>query len=256
MGRNIFILKSLKSHVNVSFEVKRIYSSAYHEGMQGRWGVTSLILNFNTWWMSVVNLTPHLLYPRGYAPQYHCWGGQIGRRVNLDVLEQRKFSCPCWDSNPGSSSPYPSCYADYTILAPEMYFGGGWSKEAEYCTSSCMATIHDINQLSLVLVLSGLDREEISSFLSVGVTNRMWSLLQLGMYTLSVITEISPDQFLPHVSSLAVLFSNMLNSVQDLSSPLAYYTVLTMIHFVPLAEGDQSVSCISCTICKVDGVHK
>lgn len=76
------------------------------------------------------------------------------------------------------------------------------------------------------------------------------------MYTLSVITEISPDQFLPHVSSLTVLFSNMLNSVQDLSSPLAYYTVLTMIHFVPLVEGDQSVSCISCTICKVHGVHK
>lgn len=76
------------------------------------------------------------------------------------------------------------------------------------------------------------------------------------MYTLSVITEISPDQFLPHISSLAVLFSNVLNSVQDLSSPLAYYTVLTMIHFVPLVEGNQSVSCISCTICKVHGVHK
>jgi hypothetical protein len=76
------------------------------------------------------------------------------------------------------------------------------------------------------------------------------------MYTLSVITEISPDQFLPHVASMAVLFSNILNSVQDLSSPLAYYTVLTMIHFVPLIEGDQSVSCISCTMCKVHGVQK
>lgn len=110
--------------------------------------------------------------------------------------------------------------------------------------------------LSLVLILSGLDEEEVSLFLSVGVTNRMRSLLQLGMYTLSVVTEISPDQFLPHVASMAVLFSNMLNSVQDLSSPLAYYTVLTMIHFVPLVEGDQSVSCISCTICKVHGVYK
>jgi len=76
------------------------------------------------------------------------------------------------------------------------------------------------------------------------------------MYTLNVITEISPDQFLPHASSLAVLFSNMLNSVQDLGSPLAYYTVLTMIHFVPLVEKHQSVSCISCTICKVHGIHK
>ncbi|KAJ9579600.1 hypothetical protein L9F63_004785, partial [Diploptera punctata] len=63
----------------------------------------------------------------------------------------------------------------------------------------------------------------------------------LGMYTLSVITEVSPDQFLPHSSSMAFLFSNMLNSLQDCSSPLAYYTVITMIHFVPLAEGDQGL---------------
>lgn len=64
---------------------------------------------------------------------------------------------------------------------------------------------------------------------------------ELGMYTLSVITEVSPDQFLPHASSIAFLFSNMLNSVQDLGSSLAYYTVITMIHFVPLAEGDQGL---------------
>ncbi|XP_069698314.1 importin-4-like [Periplaneta americana] len=65
---------------------------------------------------------------------------------------------------------------------------------------------------------------------------------ELGMYTLNVITEISPDQFLPHAPSMAFLFSSMLNSVQDLSSPLAYYTILTMIHFVPLAEGDQGLA--------------
>ena len=62
------------------------------------------------------------------------------------------------------------------------------------------------------------------------------------MYTLSVITEVSPDQFLNHAQSMAFLFSNILNSVQDLGSPLAYYTIITMIHFVPLAEGDQGVS--------------
>lgn len=68
------------------------------------------------------------------------------------------------------------------------------------------------------------------------------------MYTLSVITEVSPDQFLPYVTSVVFLFSNMLNSVQDLSSPLAFYTVLTMKHIVPLAGGDQQVSCTSYTI--------
>lgn len=144
MGRNIFILKL---HASVRFEVKRIYSSTYHEGIQGRWGVASLILNLNTRWMLVVNLTPSPLYSWGYAPQYHCRGGRIGPRVNLDILEQRKIPCPCWDSDPGSSSPYPSHCADYNILAPEMCFGGGWSKEAEYCTSSCMTTISDTGHL-------------------------------------------------------------------------------------------------------------
>lgn len=62
------------------------------------------------------------------------------------------------------------------------------------------------------------------------------------MYTLSVISEVSPDQFLPHAQSMGVLFSNVLNSVQDLGSRLAYYTVLTMNHFVPLAVVDQAVN--------------
>ncbi|XP_021926547.1 importin-4-like isoform X1 [Zootermopsis nevadensis] len=62
---------------------------------------------------------------------------------------------------------------------------------------------------------------------------------ELGMYTMSVITDISPDQFLPFISSVAFLFSNVINSLQDPGSALGYYTVLTMIHFVPLAERDQ-----------------
>lgn len=65
---------------------------------------------------------------------------------------------------------------------------------------------------------------------------------------MSVITDISPDQFLPFISSVAFLFSNVINSLQDPGSALGYYTVLTMIHFVPLAERDQRVSHISYTI--------
>lgn len=82
---------------------------------------------------------------------------------------------------------------------------------------------------------------EVLQFLQQLTSSDNLSEKELGMYTLNVITEISPDQFVPHVSSLAALFSNMLNSVQDLSSPLAYYTVLTMIHFVPLVERHQSL---------------
>jgi hypothetical protein len=62
------------------------------------------------------------------------------------------------------------------------------------------------------------------------------------MYTLNVISEVSPDHFLPHIQSMVFLFSNTLNSVEDLGSPLAYYTILTMDHFIPVAAGDQAVN--------------
>nr|CAD7413427.1 unnamed protein product [Timema cristinae] len=65
---------------------------------------------------------------------------------------------------------------------------------------------------------------------------------QLGMYTLSMITEISSDQFLPHASSLVYMLANTLNQLENLSSPLSYYTLLTMIHIVPLVEGDQALA--------------
>ncbi|KAJ8865995.1 hypothetical protein PR048_033519 [Dryococelus australis] len=64
-------------------------------------------------------------------------------------------------------------------------------------------------------------------------------LCQLGMYTLSVITELSADQFLPHASSLVCLLGNTLNQLQNLACPLSYYTLLTMVHLIPLLEADQ-----------------
>jgi hypothetical protein len=41
---------------------------------------------------------------------------------------------------------------------------------------------------------------------------------------------------------MAILFVNVLNSVEDHGSPLAYYTVSTMINLVPFIGGDQVVS--------------
>jgi len=35
------------------------------------------------------------------------WEGWVGSRGDLDVFEETEASCPCGDSNPGSSSPYP-----------------------------------------------------------------------------------------------------------------------------------------------------
>ncbi|XP_067002902.2 importin-4 [Anabrus simplex] len=82
---------------------------------------------------------------------------------------------------------------------------------------------------------------EVLQFIQQLCTSESIPDKELGMYTLSVITEVSPDQFLPHVQSVVYLFANTLNSAQDLGSPLVYYTLLTMIHFVPLIEGDQAM---------------
>lgn len=66
-------------------------------------------------------------------------------------------------------------------------------------------------------------------------------LLQLGTYTLSIMTEIAPDAYLSHVGSLAVLLAQTLNSLQDLGNPVAYYVLKIMQNLVPLVEGDQMV---------------
>jgi hypothetical protein len=39
------------------------------------------------------------------TPITHWIGGWVGPRASLDILEKRKISCPCWDSNPRSTSP-------------------------------------------------------------------------------------------------------------------------------------------------------
>ena len=49
------------------------------------------------------------------ATRTHWIGGWVGPRSSLDVLEERKISCPCWELNPRSSTPY---YINYTTPPP------------------------------------------------------------------------------------------------------------------------------------------
>jgi hypothetical protein len=53
-----------------------------------------------------------LTLPQGRTPLTIKTGGCIGPRASLDDLEKRKISCLCQDSNPKSSSPYPSHYTN------------------------------------------------------------------------------------------------------------------------------------------------
>nr|CAD7264449.1 unnamed protein product [Timema shepardi] len=83
---------------------------------------------------------------------------------------------------------------------------------------------------------------EVLQFIQQMINSDNMTDKELGMYTLSMITEISSDQFLPHASSLVYMLANTLNQLENLSSPLSYYTLLTMIHIVPLVEGDQALA--------------
>jgi hypothetical protein len=41
------------------------------------------------------------------APDVHCVGGWAGLRTSLGVVENRKMSCTCQESNPNSSTVQP-----------------------------------------------------------------------------------------------------------------------------------------------------
>ncbi|XP_063239917.1 importin-4-like [Bacillus rossius redtenbacheri] len=64
---------------------------------------------------------------------------------------------------------------------------------------------------------------------------------ELGMYTLSVITEVSADQFLPHAPQLVCALGATLGRLQSPACPLGYHALLTMVHLVPLLESDQKL---------------
>ncbi|KAJ8956967.1 hypothetical protein NQ314_006627, partial [Rhamnusium bicolor] len=62
---------------------------------------------------------------------------------------------------------------------------------------------------------------------------------ELGMYTLSIMTEISQSSYIVHAESFAILFTNILNNITELKTNLAYYTVTTMKNLVPVIGGHQ-----------------
>ncbi|XP_018577628.1 importin-4 [Anoplophora glabripennis] len=64
---------------------------------------------------------------------------------------------------------------------------------------------------------------------------------ELGMYTLSIMTEMSQSSYIVHAESFAVLFTNTLNNITELNSNLAYYTVTTMKNLVPVIGGHQQM---------------
>ncbi|XP_017888011.1 importin-4-like [Ceratina calcarata] len=80
---------------------------------------------------------------------------------------------------------------------------------------------------------------EVLQFVQHLVTSENLADKELGIYTLSIMTDIAPDAYHEHAASLAVLLGQTLNSLQDLGSPIAYYILRTMQNLVPLVKGNQ-----------------
>jgi hypothetical protein len=82
--------------------------------------ISPLMLHLSTRWRYVVSLICWLLTPRKRATGTHWKRGWVSSRAGLDTLEKTWISCPCQDSNPVLSSPWPSYYTDYAILASSV----------------------------------------------------------------------------------------------------------------------------------------
>ncbi|ENN75169.1 hypothetical protein YQE_08282, partial [Dendroctonus ponderosae] len=65
---------------------------------------------------------------------------------------------------------------------------------------------------------------------------------EMGMYTLSVMTEISHSSYIVHAESFAVLFTNIFNGLTQPNNHLAYYTVVTMKNLAPIIGGHQQMT--------------
>lgn len=63
------------------------------------------------------------------------------------------------------------------------------------------------------------------------------------MYTLSVMTEIAPDVYLPHAQVIMEMLKETFNSYSNLANPVSCYILETMLNFVPFVEKNQIVSC-------------
>ena len=70
---------------------------------RGSSGIAPLILNLDTRLRCVQIQDPSSVLP-GKEPRVTGWRGGSPRK-GVDDLEKKKFTCPSWDSNPGSPGP-------------------------------------------------------------------------------------------------------------------------------------------------------
>ncbi|XP_011860165.1 PREDICTED: importin-4-like [Vollenhovia emeryi] len=64
---------------------------------------------------------------------------------------------------------------------------------------------------------------------------------ELGLYTLSVMTDITPDAYTSHARSLVMLLAQTLSTLESLGNPAAFYILDTLRHLIPVATHDETI---------------
>jgi hypothetical protein len=84
----------------------------------GKWMYSSIIIDLDTRWNWVQNLTQRPLCSRRQSPWYRDW---IDPRAGLDAMEERKYFAPAGNRTPDVQLvAYSSRYTDWFIPAPQL----------------------------------------------------------------------------------------------------------------------------------------
>ncbi|XP_050458039.1 importin-4-like [Cataglyphis hispanica] len=101
-----------------------------------------------------------------------------------------------------------------------------------------------IAQLAGVIVKHELPTNswpEVIHYIQQLVISENMEIKKLGLHTLSIMTEITPDAYTSHARSLALLLAQTLNSLQNLGEPVAVFVLNTMRHLIPVVKHDEVI---------------
>lgn len=66
---------------------------------------------------------------------------------------------------------------------------------------------------------------------------------ELGMFTISVMVDMAPGQYIPHINALCQLCSAQLESIRPESNvTIPHYALVTLTKLIPVVEGHDAVS--------------
>uniref|UniRef100_A0AAG5D5I9 Importin N-terminal domain-containing protein n=1 Tax=Anopheles atroparvus TaxID=41427 RepID=A0AAG5D5I9_ANOAO len=85
---------------------------------------------------------------------------------------------------------------------------------------------------------------EVLKFMFESTSSRDPKLSELGSSVFATLTDVAPDQFMPHIEMVCQLFSSALLATEatgNMATPVIYNILLGMSHLVPFIPGRQEV---------------